>query len=80
MKVRINIIGMISYNTQVEMTPAQFELWQKKIDHAHNSFYQHTVAEKLMDVLGMETNNPTDWLPLHVDTFEEAVPYRMAPP
>lgn len=80
MKVKVNIVGTVSYNTQIEMSEAEFELWQKKIDDAHNSYYRHTVAERLLESVGLEVNKPTDWLPLRVDTLEPVKPYKCAPP
>lgn len=69
MKVKVQVRGTVSYMGELTMSKAKYQEWCDKIDAA-KGFHRDTVANELVEKIGLDLADPSDWGEMEVDTFE----------
>jgi hypothetical protein len=69
MKVKVQIRGTVTYMGELTMSKAAYRNWCDKIDAA-KGFQMDTVSNELIEKIGLDLADPSDWGEMEVDTFE----------
>lgn len=69
MKVRVTVIGSAIYMGELTMSKKAYANWCNKVDGT-KGYAHEIVAHDLIEKLGLDLADPSDWGSLEVETFE----------